>query len=576
MSLMLMLTLFLAACNSDANGDSDDSGDDTEDTSENTDSEGDSGEDASGEPQEGGTLNYAIDSEPEGILSPNFYGSATDFEVIQFGIDPLFEYDENLQIEPNLADWSTEDNKVFTFTFEEGVKWHNGDELTVEDWVFALETLADPDYTGPRYANVQTIEGAEAYHSGDADSISGIEVVSDYEVKVTFDKARVNNLLNVWSYPMNRSYWEGVEVADMQDSDKMRQGMMGTGPFKLTKVVPGESYQYEANEDYWKGAPKLDKVIVKVIDSKSVIGALENGDVDMVPVHPTLGKQVEEMENVDLRTYPGLSYYYLGFKFGKFDNEKKEVVEKNDKYADLKLRKAMYHAINRDEWIEAFFSGYGSKVNAPVPTNHWIAADQSELNDYAYDTEKAKSLLDEAGYKDVNDDGFREDPNGDEFVINLAHYASTNPTFESRAKALTQYWEEVGLKAELQMIESSLYYDKVEKDAEGIEVFFGGWSTGSDPDPSALWKSDQLWNYTRWVNEESDQLLDDALDIDKVGTDQEKRKEKYVEWQKLLNEQLPMLYIAELEEIYGVNKRVGGVEFDVSGSNSPHLWYIQN
>ncbi|GGD16306.1 oligopeptide ABC transporter substrate-binding protein [Pontibacillus salipaludis] len=577
MSLMLMLTLFLAACNSDANGDSGDGEDtDTEDTTEDTGSEGDSGEEASGEPQEGGTLNYAIDGEPEGILNVHYYGTATDFEIIQFAVDPLFEYDENLAIQPNVADWSTEDNKVYTFTFEEGIKWHNGDELTVEDWKFALETLASPDYEGPRYANVETIEGAKAYRDGEADSISGIEVISDYEIKITFDKARVNNLLNVWSYPMNRSYWEGVEVADILDSEKTRQSMMGTGPFKLTKVVPGESYQFEANEDYWKGAPKLDKVIVKVIDNKAVIGALENGDVDMVPVHPTLGEQVENMENVDLVTYPGLAYYYVGFKFGKFDNEKKEVVEQNDKYANLELRKAMYHAINRDEWIDAFFSGYGSKVNAPVPTAHWIAADQDELNDYAYDPEKAKSLLDEAGYKDVNDDGFREDPNGEEFVINFAHYSSTNPTFESRAKALTQYWEEVGLKAELEMIESSLYYDKLEKDAEGIEVYFGGWGTGSDPDPSALWKSDQLWNYTRWVNEESDQLLEDAIDIDVVGTDQEKRKEVYGEWQKLLNEQLPMLYIAELQEIYGVNKRVGGVEFDVSGSNSPHEWYIQN
>ncbi|MDS9201611.1 ABC transporter substrate-binding protein, partial [Streptococcus pneumoniae] len=90
-----------------------------------------------------------------------------------------------------------EDSKVFNFKFEEGVKWHNGEELTVNDWVFALETIADPDYDGPRYANVQTIEGAEAYRSGDADSISGIEVVSDYEVNITFDEARVNNLTNL-------------------------------------------------------------------------------------------------------------------------------------------------------------------------------------------------------------------------------------------------------------------------------------------------------------------------------------------------------------------------------------------
>ncbi|KGX83863.1 oligopeptide ABC transporter substrate-binding protein [Pontibacillus marinus] len=582
MAMVLMLSLFLAACNSeqtegetpgDGEKTSDNGGSDSDDSSDSG-SDG-SDDQASDEPTQGGTLTYAIDSEPEGILNMAFYGTATDAEIMGFMVDGLYTFDENLKAEPNLATWETEDNKTFTFKFEEGVKWHNGDELIVDDWIFALETLAHPDYEGPRYANVKTIEGAAAFHEGEADSISGIEKISDYEVKVTFDKARVNNLVNVWSYPMNKKRWEGVPVKDMLGHEFTRTKPIGTGPFKMGKVVPGESYEFIANEDYWKGAPNLDKIIVKVIDNKTVVGALQNGDVDMVPVHPTLGKQVEKMENVDLVTYPGLSYYYVGFKLGVFDNEQKKVVEEKEKYANLKLRQAMYHAINREEWIEAFFQGYGSKVNGPVPSAHWISADESELKDYPYDPEKAKNLLDEAGYVDTNGDGFREDPNGDEFVVKFSHYASSNPTFESRAKALTQYWNQVGLQTELQMIEASLYYDKIEKDSDDIEVFYGGWSTGADPDPSALWKSDMLWNFPRWVNEESDKLLEDAIDIEVVGTDSAKRKKLYSEWQQIVNQELPMLFITELQETQGVNKRVGGVEYDVSGSNNPNEWFIK-
>ncbi|MYL32528.1 oligopeptide ABC transporter substrate-binding protein [Pontibacillus yanchengensis] len=575
LSMVLMLSLFLAACNSgdDTEAQTDSEEDTTEDSSsdEGTETE----ENADGEPKQGGTLTYAIDSEPEGILNVHYYGTATDFEILQFMVDPLFTYDENLAPEPHLANWETEDNKTYTFKFEEGVKWHNGDELTVNDWVFALETLADPDYEGPRYSNVQTIEGAEAYNKGEADSISGIEVINDYEVKVTFDKARVNNLINIWSYPMNENRWKDVPVSEILGHEYTRTTPIGTGPFKMGKVVPGETYEFIANEDYFKGAPNLDKIIVKVIDNKAVSGALQNGEVDMVPVHPTLGEEVESMENVELVTYPGLSYYYVGFKLGVFDNEKKEIVEQKEKYQDKKLRKAMYHAINRQEWIDAFFSGYGSPVDAPVPSNHWIAADDSDLQQYEYDPEKAKSLLDEAGYKDTNDDGFREDPNGDEFVVNFSHYSSTNPTFEARAKALTQYWNDIGLQTTLEMIEGSLYYDKIEKDSDDIEVFYGGWSTGTDPDPTALWSSDALWNYTRWNNEKSDELLEKALDVEVVGTDKEKRQEIYTEWQQLANEELPMLYIAELQELQGINKRVGGVEYDVSGSNLPNEWYIK-
>lgn len=568
-AMLLIMSLFLAACNSGEEEAGAADGDDKE-AAETEGSDG--GEEAA--PQEGGTLVYALDAAPEGLFHWNWYGIQTDAEVLDLFDDNLIEYDEELKPIPNIADWETEDNKVFTFKFKEGVKWHNGDELTVHDWVFSLETLAHPDYEGPRYTNVQTVEGAEAFRNGEADSISGLEVINDYEIKITFDKARVNNLLNLWTYPMNQSEFEGIEVADMEGSDPVRRTPVGTGPFKVNKVVSGESVELVANEDYWQGKPNLDKIIVKVIDSTAVTGALQNEEVDVVSVHPTIGGDVEAMENVDLVTAPGLSYYYVGFKLGKFDNDKKEVVEQKEKYANKELRQAMMHAINREEWIEAFFGGYGDVVNRPVPTAHWIAAENDNLNTYPYDPEKAKEILDEAGYVDTNDDGFREDPNGDEFVVNFSHYATGNPTFESRAKALTQYWEEVGLKSTLEMIEVNQYYDMIEKDNENMEAFFGGWGYGADPDPSGLWKSDQLWNYPRWVNEESDQLLEDALDVEAVGTDEAKRKELYVEWQKIVNEELPMLFITELQEIYGMNKRVGGLTLDVSGMNSAHEWFV--
>jgi len=561
-ALVLVLSAFLAACGDD-------------DASSESGSEGEGAEGAAeGEPQKGGTLVYGLDAPPEGLYSSAFYGIATDFEVIELFDEALINYNENLEPEPNVASWETEDNKVFNFTFEEGVKWHNGEELTVNDWVFALETIADPDYDGPRYANVQTIEGAEAYRSGDADSISGIEVVSDYEINITFDEARVNNLTNLWAYPLPESVLGDVPVAEMSASEWVRSTPIGIGPFKVDKIVPGESVEFSKFDEYWNGDVNLDKIVLRVIDNSSVVGALQNNDIDMISLQPVSGPEVEPLENVEIRTYPGLTYYYVGFKLGKFDNESQTITEELPKYQSKELRQAMMYALNRQEWVDAFFFGYADVVNKPVPSAHWNSADDGELIQYEYDPEKSKQMLDEAGYVDTNDDGFREDPNGDEFVVKFSHYATGNPTFESRAQAIAQYFEAVGLRSEVEMVEVNLYYDMVEKDDASIETFFGGWGTGTDPDPSGLWKADQLWNYPRYNNPEADQLLDDALDIEIVGTDQEKRKELYVEWQKIVNEELPMLYIAELEEIKALNTRVGGVEYDVSGQNSPAEWFV--
>ncbi len=559
-ALILVLSAFLAACSG---------GEKTGSKEEN----GEKSSESAGQPQDGGTLVYALDSAPEGKFNYSFYGNATDAYVINFFDENLIDYDENLKAKPHIASWKTEDNKVFDFEIKQGVKWQNDDELSVKDWEFALMVVADKDYEGPRFDNVRNIEGAQDYHDGKATEISGIKVVDDYHIQITFDKARVNNLENLWTYPLNRTEFKGMAVKDMMSSKQVRTKPVGLGPFKVTKIVPGESVEMERFDDYFGGKPHIEKVVIKVIDPSLSVGELKNGTLDMTSFHPSIIDQVKALDNVNTITYPGVSYYYVGFKLGNWDGKKNVMDE--PKYQEKKLREAMYYAINREEWVKAFFNGVGKPVNRPIPSNHWIAADNKDLEQYEYDPEKAKKLLDEAGYKDVNGDGFREDPKGKKFVINFSHYSTSNPTFESRAKALTQYWEEVGLRSKLTMTDVNLYYEMLEKADKSIEVFFAGWETGADPDPTPLWGSEALWNYPRWVNADSDKLLDEALDISIVGTDSEKRKDLYVKWQKLFMKELPVLPIAELEETMAVSKRVHEVTFDVSGMNRPNEWWIQ-
>ncbi|TCN27875.1 oligopeptide ABC transporter substrate-binding protein [Mesobacillus foraminis] len=557
--LVMSMSAFLAACSGGEKSNTDDKKDNAANDSK---------------PQDGGTMTYALDTEFKGLLNWNFYDTDGDDDIIQLFDDPLIDYDENLKAVPNIASWETEDNQNYTFTFKKGVKWHNGEELTVHDWVFALETIASIGGEHQRWSNVNTIEGAKEFNEGKADAISGLEAVDDYTIKIKFDKARVNNLENVWAYPLSRKEFESVAPKDMAASEQVRSKPVGTGPFKVSKVIPGESVELVRNEEYWKGKPHLEKIIVKVIDSSLTTGELKNGTVDMTPFHPTVLPEVEALNNVEVIRYPGLSYYYVGFKLGTYDGKKVNMNIK--KYQNIKLRQAMLYAINREEWVAAFFSGLGKPVNRPLPTAHWIAADNGDMPvQYEFDVEKAKALLDEAGYKDTDADGFREDPNGKEFVVKFSHYATGNPTFEARAKALTQYWEEIGLKTKLQMVDVNLYYDQLEKDDPSLEVFFGGWGTGTDPDPLPLWGDDTVWNYPRWVNEEAQKLLEDAVDISVVGTDTEKRKQLYADWQKIFNEEVPALPILELDEVMAVNERVEGVIFDVSGPNSAHEWWVK-
>ncbi|MEA1851655.1 oligopeptide ABC transporter substrate-binding protein [Cytobacillus sp. OWB-43] len=562
-SLLLVFSMFLAACNSG------------NETSGNE-KDGDKDEANTGEPVEGGNVTVAVTSAPEGVLEPAYYGSAIDAEILNFMTDGIYSVNDELEYEPDLATWEISDDKLtYTFKFKEGVKWHNGEELTAEDYQFALETMADPEYTGPRFNYVEGIKGAKEKKDGKAETIEGIELVDKYTIAITFESVKINNLENLWSYPMPKKHYEGVAIAELGESEQVRQTPVGLGAFKVKSVKAGEYVELEKFADYYKGEPKLDGVVVKVIDPAVANGALQNGEVDIMGVAPAQVEELETMEHITVEETNGVGYSYIGLRFGHRDQETRTNVDDFDKFKSKELRHALIHALDRQAMIDAFLSGKGTVSNTVIPSTFWIAAEESELNQYEYDPEKAKELLAEAGYKDVDGDGFVEDPEGEPFSISFGHYAG-NATFEGRSQAIIQSWNDIGVKTELatgSLVEFNLYNDMKDKDDEALEAFFGSWSTGSDPDPSGLWANNAEWNYGRWVNEDNQRLLDEGLS--EKAFDKEYRKEVYVEWQKLFNDELPGIPLWENLDLYGINKRLQGVHINAVGyQTNTHEWYV--
>ncbi|MDR6225588.1 oligopeptide ABC transporter substrate-binding protein [Desmospora profundinema] len=547
LSMMLLMSLFLAAC---------------------------SGSSAIKEKGKD-TITYAVDQAPEGLFIPGFAGSAIDSQVNDFIHDDLIKVNEKMEYQPHIAKWESDDNITYTFTIEKGIKWHNGEELTMEDWQFALEVIADPDYDGPRYNYVENIKGADEYRKGKADSISGFEIVDPYTAKVTFKEKKVNNLENLWTRPMPKKALEGLAVAELSSSKEVQETPVGLGPFKVKKITPGEYVLLERFDDYWQGKPKLAEVTIKVIDPSLSVGSLENGEVDIMEIRPDDVEQLESVPHIDVKEQEGLGYSYIGFRFGHWDKDKRKAVDDYEKYQDKRLRQAMFYALDREALINAYLAGKATPVDSPIPSVHWIRADDSELTPYHYDKKKAEQLLDQAGYKDMDGDGFREDPGGNKFEIKFGHYAGPS-AFEGRAQAIIQNWKDVGLNAKLatgQLVEFNTYNEMKDNDDKELEVFFGAWVVGSDPDPSGLWASTAEWNFGRWVNEESDQLLKEALS-DKAF-DRDYRKDKYVKWQQLFNDELPALPLWENMDLYGMNQRLHGVVIDATGLRDFHQWYVK-
>jgi peptide/nickel transport system substrate-binding protein len=442
-------------------------------------------------PKAGGTVTYGYSSPFQGLFEPAFYEGEDDYNVLQFTTEAMFTIEDDLTTVPNIATWQeSEDHKVFTFKIKPGIRWHNGDELTVEDWKFALETIASPDYTGSRYYSVEMIQGVETYHSGKAKEISGIKIVDPYTIRITMTAARVNTIDNLWPYPMNKKYFMGVAVKDMPTSDQVRKHPIGIGPFVVTDVQPGTVVEMKRFDDYYQGKALLDGVVYKVLDEKLIASLFEQGEVDVETAPRDAYESLSKLDNVNLIQTPELSYEYIGFKFGHWDDDKQKIVMDNPKFKDKKLRQAMYYALDRQGIINSFSYGLGRLIETPIPGSSWAKIPNSEINTYSYSPEKASELLDEAGYTDIDGDGMREDPQGKKFVI---HYdAMIGSTMaEPRTAAIIQNWRDVGLDVQLNggaLKELNTFYDAVENDDPSIELFNGVWGLASDPDPSGLWR----------------------------------------------------------------------------------------
>lgn len=519
----------------------------------------------------GGTMNYGLISDTpfEGILNPIFYSGNPDFEVIQFFYPSLFATDENFDVKDGgAANISfSNDNKTVNVKIDDKLNWTDGNPVTAEDYVFAFEVIGNKDYDGVRYdTSFMNIVGMEDYHAGKAKTISGIKVINDKEVQIDFKEADPSVKSGLWSYPLEKKVFGDIPVADMSSSDPVRKNPIGYGPYKIKAMVTGESVQFEANKDYFHGAPKLAGVNLKVVNPNVVIESLKKGDIDLAAFPNSLydGKNVPT--NVEFLGRQEMSYDYIGFKLGKFDKAKGESVMNPDaKMANKELRQAMGYALNNEQVGTQLYHGLRTPATSLIIPAFAQYHDDS-IKGYNYDPEKAKQLLDQAGYVDKDGDGLREDPKGNKLTINYAAM-SGDTISEARAQFYLQNWKDIGLNVQLldgRLQEFNSFYDRIEKDDPDIDVYGAAWGTGSDINPAGLYGSKASFNYSRFVSEENDKLL--AEGVSPKAFDMTYRKDIYNQWQQLMIDQAPVIPTLYRYEVQAVNKRVKNYDITYGGS----------
>ncbi|MEG6616542.1 ABC transporter substrate-binding protein [Peptococcaceae bacterium 1198_IL3148] len=454
---------------------------------------------------------FAQGADPRG-LDPAFVDDGESAKIMVNVYDNLVRYKEgSTEIEPALAEsWeSNEDKTEWTFHLRQGVKFHDGTPFNAEAVKFNIDRQLEPNRTE-----------AMPYASFVYGPVKSVEVIDEYTVKIILNNPYAPFLANM---AMCMAAPIVSPTAVEKYGEDFIANPVGTGPFKFVKWDRGQSIELVANEEYWDGAPKLDKLIFKFVKENSVRASeLMTGSIDaMDGVDPNDVKTLQD-NGIKVAMNPGMNINYLAF----FTNK--------EPFNNPLLRQAVSHAIDREAIVEHLYQGTADLANGPLPS--FMPGYDKDLKPYEYNPEKAKELLAEAGYAD----GLK---------VTLLTYTNPRPynsVGQKLAEAIQGDLQKVGITAEIKAWPWTEYKAIVSPEivTEGDMMIYGWIGDNGDPDNFlTLLDSKEIagsLNSAKYANPQVDQLLEQG----RQEFDMAKRAEIYSELQKIVIEEAPWVFIS--------------------------------
>ena len=535
------------------------------------------------------TLKVAIvsDSPFKGIFNGFLYSDAIDNRFMKYTMNGAFPIDDDLKLildsdETPIKVTINPEEKTVTYKINPNFKWSNGDPVTTKDIVKTYEIMANQEYITSskslRYnKNRKAIVGIEEYNEGKADKISGLEVIDDSTMKIHLKEMTPSVYWGGNFVPefVNAKQFEGIPMDKITESDALRKNPLSYGPYVIKEIVQGEKVIFEANPYYYKGEPKIKRLEMEILPPSQQVAAIKSGKYDIVlKVSPEIFPELEKLDNINILTKKAGSMNYIAFKLGKWDDEKNEVVtDPNSKMYDLNLRKAIAYAIDMDAVSKQFYHGLStpakSQLSPLFPSLH-----NPEINGFKQDVEKAKQLLDEAGFKDVDGDGIREGKDGKPVKYTLA-MMSGGEIAEPLAQYYIQQWKAIGLDVELldgRLLDSKNFYNRVNGDDPAIDFCIAGIGFGTDPQQLAIFGKNAKFNISRYISDNLEAALDATVSKDAMN--EEYRVKAYKDYEKVFMEEIPAVPILNKLDILVVNKRIKKYDWrpNVDGKPNTFKW----
>ncbi|MEO8447955.1 MAG: ABC transporter substrate-binding protein [bacterium] len=494
-------------------------------------------------------------------LNPTVTNDASAQGIYTYIFEPLIDVDrETYEIKPIIAKAPpviSDDHLTYTYDLREDVTFSDGTPLTGEDVIFTVKTIKNPFTDAQALRNYfNDVKNAELV-DGNKYKVKFTMVKPYFKAVYTIGNMAItpkhildkDNMNDKFTWEMfeeaqksldSKKYPELQKYADFLNSQEVSRDpkyVVGSGPYLLDKWITGQSVTLKRNDNYWnkKMIPNFPtKLIFKTIqDQNAAIVAAKNKEIDeMFVIQPIdFVENVKTPEQFSLKkalvTEP--TYVFIAWN------------NKNPIFADKKVRWALAHAIDRQTIIDKIIYGMGTPVSSPVFIKSKYY--NTDLPDIKYEPEKAKEMLTEAGWKDTDGDGTLDKViNGKKTDFKFTFINNNNPKRRKVMLIVIEQLKQLGIQAELQEYEWSVFLDKTKK--HQFDACYSAWQLSVTPeDPYQIWHSSQSEgegsNFISYINPESDKLLE----ANRTEFDETKRVELLKKWQKIIYDDQPTTFL---------------------------------
>lgn len=510
----------------------------------------------------GGTVYFQMDAEPE-TLNPLREADAWAHKIHEFTMEGLMVLNQDTyKWMPGIAERfeASKDGLSYTFYLRKDVKFHDGSLLTANDVKFTIDLVKDPAYGAIH---------KQPYY----DKVKKVEVIDEYTVKISFTEKYFNN----FNVVVSDGYQSLVSKKTYGDpKNKLNKELVGTGPYKLTRYTKGKSIELEKNKEWWgwsvphlQGMFNYEKIVFRFVkDNNLALNMMEKGLLDLlypVPVedfykktnNPPWGKEIIKKEVINKKPK---GYGFVGWNL------------LDEKFKDRNVRVALAHLMNRELINQKFRYGKSELATGPWSRDSMYA--DSSVEPIEFNSERARQILDKAGWVDSNKDGVRDKLINNKRVDFQFTLLLVNRDVEKYFTIYKEDLKKAGIHMNLRIVEWNTFVKSLNgKDFEAVAL---GWAGGGvHKDPKQVWHSEASKeggsNFISYKNPEVDKLIDRGRSI----LNNKERAKVFKQVYRLIAKDAPYLFMFyDKYERYARNKRIGVAKDSYNYDIGYQYWWL--